>query len=703
MGLTVQAIGRGAALQEFKQIKKDPGDITVAFAGNPNVGKSTLFNGLTGLKQHTGNWPGKTVCNAVGRCKGTARNLVLVDLPGTYSLHAASEEERVARDYLCFGQPDVTVVVCDAACLERNLNLELQILEISRKTVVCVNLLDEAEKRGITVNLKRLSDRLGVPVVGTVAQTGQGLKELVAAIKKVANGFETGGFGIAYPKNIEAAVQNLLQLPWPELLPKRFLALQLLSGEEELLSPVFQQQESNLKEAFLQAAQKERQKLKLSFQKLKDYIASAAILTAEELCDSEIVQTNGSGYKNRDKRLDLFLTGRLSGAACMLLLLVGILWLTISGANYPSALLWQLFQKVELLLANFLQNLGCPLFFENMLVEGVYRTVSWIVSVMLPPMAIFFPLFTFLEDVGYLPRIAFNLDKPFACCGACGKQALTLCMGLGCNAAGVTGCRIVESPRERLIAILTNSFVPCNGRFPVLIALITVFLAVPGIGGDFLSAVLLAAVLLLGFGATLLCSKLLSVTLLKGYSSSFILELPPYRKPKLGSIILRSVLDRTVFVLGRAVAVAAPAGLLIWLLANLQLSGISLLEYCRNFLEPFGNLLGLDGAILLGFILGFPANEIVLPLIMMIYLQQGALTDYSSLETLKQLFLQNGWDFTTVLCTTAFTLLHWPCSTTLLTVKKETGSLGWTALAFALPTVFGMLLCLLIHFFSCLF
>jgi len=319
---------------------------------------------------------------------------------------------------------------------------------------------------------------------------------------------------------------------------------------------------------------------------------------------------------------------------------------------------------------------------------------------MLPPMAIFFPLFTLLEDLGYLPRIAFNLDRCFKKCSACGKQALTMCMGFGCNAVGVTGARIIDSKRERLIAILTNVFVPCNGRFPTLISLITMFLVAGSASSGFLSTLILTGMVILGILATLLVSSILSKTLLKGHPSSFTLELPPYRKPDVFKVIIRSVLDRTLFVLGRAVAVAAPAGLVIWLFANVSVGNATLLSHVSGFLDPFARLLGLDGIILLAFILGFPANEIVVPIMVMAYLSQGTVTDTLSLNEMKELFIANGWTTLTAINTILFSLFHWPCSTTLLTVKKETGSIKWTLASFLIPTLFGIIVCMLTRLIS---
>jgi len=313
-------------------------------------------------------------------------------------------------------------------------------------------------------------------------------------------------------------------------------------------------------------------------------------------------------------------------------------------------------------------------------------------------MAIFFPLFTLLEDSGYLPRVAFNLDNFFRKACAHGKQALTMCMGFGCNAAGIVGCRIINSPRERLIATITNNFVPCNGRFPTLIAIITMFFAGTA-GGAFQSVVstlMLTGMIILGVIMTVLISKLLSKTILKGIPSSFNLELPPYRRPQIGRVIVRSILDRTLFVLGRAVVVAAPAGLIIWLLANIHVGDLSLLTHCAAFLDPFARLMGLDGYIFFAFILGFPANEIVVPIIIMSYMATGSLTDFESLAQLHTLFLSHGWTWLTAVCVMLFSLIHWPCGTTCLTIKKETQSLKWMLVSMAVPTVSGIVVCLIV-------
>ena len=376
----------------------------------------------------------------------------------------------------------------------------------------------------------------------------------------------------------------------------------------------------------------------------------------------------------------------------MVLLLLVVFWLTVSGANYPSQLLSAGLGWLGERLGELLSS--APEWVSGLLVDGAYRTLSWVVAVMLPPMAIFFPLFTLLEDSGYLPRIAYNLDRPFQKCHACGKQALTMAMGFGCNAAGIVGCRIIDSRRERLIAMLTNAFVPCNGKYPLMITLASLFFvgAAGGFGGSALAAVTVTAVILLGVGMTFAASKFLSATILRGQPSSFTLELPPYRKPQFGKVIVRSLLDRTLFVLGRAAAVAAPAGAVIWVLANVTVDGASLLSVCTGFLDPFARLLGLDGVILAAFILGLPANEIVIPIIIMCYMAQGSLTELS-LPELGALLADNGWTWRTALCPILFSLMHWPCSTALLTVKKESGGWKWALAALALPTAAGMLIC----------
>ena len=714
MGLTkssvgIRAIDTGPAIQ-----KLSPDDKVIALAGNPNVGKSTVFNALTGLNQHTGNWPGKTVTNAQGRCTAGGRSYVMVDIPGAYSLMAHSAEEEVARNFICFGEPDAVVVVCDATCLERNLNLVLQTLEISRRVVVCVNLMDEAERKGIKLDLELLSGRLGVPVVGTTARRKKSLRLLTDCLERVCSAPEPGEpFSVRYPDAIEDAVallEPLVEEKSAGRLNSRWLSLRLLDQDDSLIREINAcLGEDFLRDEALQTALGEamallRERGVENADQLKDMTVAALIHSAEAICCGAVT-CERSQYAETDRRLDRLLTGRLTGYPVMLALLALIFWLTISGANYPSQLLADGLFRVQDRLTELFEYLNAPDWLHGVLVLGAYRVLAWVVSVMLPPMAVFFPLFTLLEDAGYLPRVAYNLDKPFKRCRACGKQALTMCMGFGCNAAGVVGCRIIDSPRERLLAILTNNFVPCNGRFPTLIALLTMFFVGTAGGGlsPVLSALLLTAAIVLGVGITFAVTKLLSETLLRGVPSSFTLELPPYRKPQIGKVLVRSVFDRTLFVLGRAAAVAAPAGLVIWLMANITAGGVSILAHCAAFLDPFARLMGLDGVILLAFILGFPANEIVIPIIIMAYTAQGSILELDSLAQMKDLFVQNGWTWVTAVSVMLFSLNHWPCSTTLLTIKKETGSLKWTALAAAVPTAVGVALCILFNAVAGLF
>lgn len=706
MGLTNRSVGAHAVDTGLVIEKQTPEERVIALAGNPNVGKSTVFNALTGMNQHTGNWPGKTVSNAQGYCRTKRHSYVMVDIPGTYSLMAHSAEEEVARNFLCFGGADAVVVVCDATCLERNLNLVLQTLEITPNVVVCVNLMDEARRKRIRIDLGALSRRLGVPVVSTVARKKKSLSALTETLDRLSDGAQTRPAAVRYPEPVEqaiAAVEPLVRARVGGRLPSRWLSLQLLDPDETLLSEVDRflgcafSGDASLEHA-LASARESLLRQGIDSERLKDMIVSALVGEAESVCTAA-VRCDRETYGVFDQRLDRLLTSRATGYPVMLLLLAFILWLTIVGANYPSQLLSDALFWVQERLTELFHALGAPEWLHGALVLGVYRVLAWVVSVMLPPMAIFFPLFTLLEDAGYLPRVAYNLDKPFQRCCACGKQALTMCMGFGCNAAGVVGCRIIDSERERLLAILTNCFVPCNGRFPTLIALLTMFFvgAAGGAAASLWSALLLTGVILFGVLVTFGVTKLLSKTVLRGVPSSFTLELPPYRRPQIGSVIVRSILDRTLFVLGRAAAVAAPAGLVIWLLANVTAGEVSLLDHCAAFLDPFARLMGLDGVILLAFILGFPANEIVIPLIIMTYLSQGSLLELGSLAELRALFVEHGWTWITAGSAMLFTLLHWPCSTTVLTIHRETGSWKWTALAVAIPTAIGVCACMLFN------
>ncbi len=798
---------RGAKSYRMEQTPR-----VVALAGNPNVGKSTVFNGLTGMKQHTGNWPGKTVANARGYCESAAYSYEMVDIPGTYSLMANSVEEEIARNFICFGGPDAVIVVCDATCLERNLNLVLQTMEISSRVIVCVNMMDEAKRKGIRIDMAELSRCLGVPVVGTAAKQKKSLKSLMDTLDQVIDGrLECHPYRVKYPESVEKAIamlqpvlerllppmagaaqepelgqeplpeytrqpelgtepesarqnalgplpesirQSVLHEKYEKYLDSRWLALKLLDQDASLVHEIIEvigedifkndtfmetltqaqavargarpgcgctaqgcgAQEREAEECAVTACEAQAAKAcaarecaaqaecpgcicaqeAANSEYMKDVIVSALVNTAEDIC-RDVVTYSRPDYRQSDLRLDRILTSKRTGYPIMVVLLAFVFWLTIVGANYPSQLLADGLFWIQDRITGFFMYIHAPEWLHGVLVLGVYRVVAWVVSVMLPPMAIFFPLFTLLEDAGYLPRVAYNLDRVFKRCHACGKQALTMCMGFGCNAAGVVGCRIIDSPRERLLAILTNNFVPCNGRFPTLIAILTMFFVgtAGGLWSSVGSAVLLTVVIVAGVLLTFVATRILSRTLLKGEASSFTLELPPYRRPQAGKVIVRSIFDRTLFVLGRAVVVAAPAGVLLWIMANVTIGNVSLLNHCAAFLDPFARLMGLDGVLFMAFILGFPANEIVIPIAIMAYMAQGSLLELNNLDAMKALFAANGWTWITAVSTMIFSLMHWPCSTTLLTIKKETGSWKWTALAAAIPTVAGIVLCMM--------
>jgi ferrous iron transport protein B len=516
-------------------------------------------------------------------------------------------------------------------------------MELTDNVILCVNLIDEAKKKNIHIDRGLLEKELGVPVVFTAANSGIGIGELLRCIEEIV-------------------FKKQLYKPY-----------KVASNEDGDIGKPFDI------ESGTDISREEIYK--------KNYERAKKI---KERCVKE-----DQSKLYHDKKIDNIITSKIFGIPIMLLMLGVILWITIQGANYPSQLLAKILFGFEDVLTNLFLRYKIHDFIYGILVLGVYRTLAWVISVMLPPMAIFFPLFTLLEDLGYLPRVAFNLDHLFKKACAHGKMCLSMCMGLGCNAAGVIGCRIIDSPREKMIAILTNNFVPCNGRFPTLIAISTVFFAVSSYSAlnSIIPAITVSLMIIIGISVSLLVSYILSKTILKGVSSTFSLELPPYRVPKIGRVLYSSIIDRTTFVLSRAVMIAAPAGAITWLLSNISIQGVSILVLISNFLDPFARLIGLDGFILMAFIVGIPANEIVLPVLLMAYLSTGKLVEFDNMNSLKIILADNGWTYLTALNTMLFSLLHWPCSTTLLTIKKETGSWKWTIISFIIPTVIAVAVC----------
>ena len=697
MGLTQEST-KIKSLEDIFHIEKKDNEFMIALAGNPNTGKSTVFNFLTGLRQHTGNWPGKTVCTARGDFSYKNNNYALIDLPGTYSLFPLSQEEIVTRDFICFGNPDAVIVVCDSTCIERNLNLLFQVMELTDKVILCLNLLDDAKKKGIEINKNKLEKILGIPVVLTAARSGFGMDQLQDTLNKVVNNeYDFKNKPVYYDDEIENII-NSIKDDLKEIITSinpRWLGLRLIEGDESILTSLNEYTDRDI----LNDLNNIKSKLPDIFDKskIRSYLTKTNYDYAKSISD-EVVTIAEKNKLDRDEKIDKIVSSKVFGIPLMLLLLCSILWITIEGANIPSQLLSNFLFSFEPKIYDLLNTIHFPLWLNEMLTYGMYRTLAWVVSVMLPPMAIFFPLFTLLEDLGYLPRVAFNLDHLFkkACCH--GKQCLTMCMGFGCNAAGVIGCRIIDSPRERLLAILTNNFVPCNGRFPTLITISTIFFS-SVIANNFLSssitALSITLLIIVGVLTTLLVSYILSKTLLKGVPSTFTLELPPYRPPQVGRIIYTSIMDRTLFVLRRAVTVAIPAGIIIWIFANIHIGDITLLSYISNLLDPLGKLIGLDGFILLAFILGFPANEIVIPILIMSYMTTGKMVEFDELSALGNLLRDNGWTYLTALNMMLFSLLHWPCATTLITIKKETNSVKWTALGFLIPTAIAFVVCFL--------
>ena len=710
-------------------------DYVVALAGNPNTGKSTVFNALTGLRQHTGNWPGKTVARAEGGFSSADDRYKLVDLPGTYSLLSASLDEEIARDFILFGKPDVTVIVVDATRLERNLNLVLQVLEITDRAVVCLNLMDEARRRGLSIDERRLARDLGVPVIPTAARYDEGLQELLAAIREVATGetvcrpHRVGGRSPILGRAVQQLSEEIGRY-YPHLSNDQWVALRLLDGDAKIIEAVDSGELGELQEG-AETLPLDRRKgdppddggkssrhpilataRRLRWQVGKDFhqkLMESIYAEAARLADRSVTRSGEQPNFDWSRTLDRLVTSRTFGFPLMLLMLTVIFWVTIAGANVPSAMLATLLiDTVHPLLKAGAAAIALPWWLDGLLIDGMYLATAWVVAVMLPPMAIFFPLFTLLEDFGYLPRVAFNLDRLFKRVGAHGKQALTMSMGWGCNAAAIVSTRIIDSPRERLIAIITNNFALCNGRWPTQILIASIFIGglAPAHFAGFLSALSVVAIAVLGIALTFATSWLLSRTVLRGEVSTFDLELPPYRPPRILRTVYTSIIDRTLIVLWRAVIFALPAGAVIWLLANVTVGDSSLAQWIMVGLDPFGFLLGLSGLILLAYIIAIPANEIVIPTILMLTVLvlgteglgggAGVMFELDSEVATAELLRAGGWTLLMAVNLMLFSLIHNPCSTTIYTIWKETRSAKWTTISTLLPVAMGLATCFVV-------
>lgn len=699
-------------------------DYTIALAGNPNTGKSTVFNSLTGLKQHTGNWSGKTVERAEGAFTYNDSSYRIVDLPGTYSLLSTSEDEEVARNFILFANPNVTLIVADATRLERNLNLVLQILEITERAVLCVNLIDEAKRNGVSLDLPKLSTLLGVPVVGVSARSGYGMSELLEQVDLVAKGKTI--INRRPVVSLEGdkedglwALEKMIKEQAPNTPNSRWLALRLIEGDkrvanllEETTKEVWQETQAPYSHDDILSKAME---LRIEFgDELHDMLSESIYAEAAQI-NAEVYQSNTPGGRSKfDRVLDRIVTSRRWGFPIMFLMLAAVLWITIVGSNYPSAWLSHLLVgTIHPYLNGLVDAWGIGSVFTKFLIDGVYLSTAWVVSVMLPPMAIFFPLFTLLEDFGFLPRVAFNLDELFRRSGAHGKQALTMTMGFGCNAAAVVNTRIIDSPRERLIAIITNNFSLCNGRWPTQILIATIFIApaVPKALQSVAGFAAVVAIALLGIAFMFFFSRLLSRTILRGQVSTFSLELPPYRPPQFWRTLYTSLMDRTLIVLWRAIVFAAPAGALIWLSSNIQIAGLSIAEHLINSFDGFGWLMGLNGVVILAYVLAIPANEIVLPTILMLTTlvlgtdanSAGVMIEADGVNETAAILHAGGWTMLTGISLMLFSLLHNPCSTTLYNIYKETGSIKWTSVAALLPLITGIIVCVLFAFLWRLF
>jgi len=675
--------------------------IVVGLAGNPNVGKSAVFNTLTGGRQHVGNWPGKTIEQAEGNFRHGEWQIHLVDLPGTYSLAAQSPEEIVARDYILSDEPDVIVDVVDATCLERNLNLTLQSLELTDKVVVALNLMDEVRRQGWEIDTEALEKALGVPVIPTVAVEGKGLPELTEAIIAVAEGRrQTHPVLIDYGITIEGHVQDL-EADLDSLGisgQSRWLALRLLEDDPEIVK-AFQEGDlvhCCLREDATPASPEALQALLRRATRLREAThpdARIEIVRRRYELAHEVTHRVAHHLRAEEtsltERLDRIITHRIWSWPIMLAILVGVLWITIQGANVPSSWLAGAFGWLAEVVRSFLLGINAPWWVVGSLVDGLIVGTGTVVAVMLPPMIIFFTAFNLLEDIGFLPRIAFNLDRLMRAVGSQGKHTLVAMMSFGCNVTGVLSSRIIESPKDRIVAIVTAPLVLCNGRFGAGLALIILFF-----GSRALQMTLLF--LFISVGAMLLATWFLNRFLFRREPGGFVMELPPFRTPKWDQVIWRTLVHQVGHTMGRAILIAAPATLLIWLLGNLPPGAPfeqTAIGHLVRVLAPLGKQLGLTGEMLVALLFTLPAKEIVVSSLAMTYGLQSTLADSRAILD----YLAQTWTTLVAFSFLTFYMLYLPCLVTVWATWKETRSLKWTVVSLLLPLVMASTITFLIY------
>lgn len=641
----------------------------ILLCGNPNVGKSSIFNILTQSNEHTGNWTGKTVECASKKIVGT--NYTLIDLPGIYSLSSLSEEEVVARDMLLFGDYKKIIYVIDGEMLERNLNLLFQILEINKNIIICINMIDELKKKNIEINTKRLSEIFGVKVISVSTFDKTGIDELINCLD--SESYCT--FNYYYDYEVESKIREVSKV-LPKYYNNRYISLSVLLKDKSIINTIKDRYGINVESKNL-----DNILMNTNSEKMYDSVASK-INTLSNIVMREV-------YKNNNKKsisfFDKIFSNKIIAIMIMIMILFTIFFLTIVVSNYPSELLSTLFSNVESFLYKVAIHLNIPTIIYEPLLFGVYRVVTFIISVMFPPLVIFFILFTYAEEIGILPRIAFNFDKVCNISGCHGKQCLTMCTGFGCNACAVVGSRIIDSKRDRLIAILTNSFIPCNGRFPLLIAVISMFLS----NNKIITSIYLCIFIIIAIVVSFLSSFILSKTLLKGYPGFFVLELPSYKKVKLKSIFKKAIIYKSLSILKKAIIVSIPCGIVLYIMSHVMINGSSLFLILSNYLNSIAKIIGLDGVILLAFFLALPANEIVLPIIIMGYLGLSNVSLIGDYLSIKNILVSNGWTVSTAISVIIFSIMHFPCGTTLSTIKSEVGT-KWMIYSFIIPLIFGV-------------